>query len=100
MSNTTPLSILVADFGEAFITHGTTSNKAGGTRHYMAPERGSNLLTKKSDLWSCGVIIYQMIHLKLPFRDLNEIYNKELPEFDGTPISNDLKPLLVEYRYF
>ena len=116
MSNTSEpnMSILVADFGEAFLTHGTMSrssnNNANGTLVYMAPERFGRVsddddddeqqhrtAVNKSDLWSCGVIIYQMIHLELPFRDLKEILNKKQLNFDSTlNISNELKPLLIE----
>ena len=92
------MSILVADFGEAFITK-DTSDEIGGTFPYKAPERSSDIITNKSDLWSCGVIIYEMIHLKWPFRDLNEMNSEKyhLLKFDATlNVSNELKPLLIE----
>eukprot|EP01103_Thecamoeba_quadrilineata_P000815 TRINITY_DN10718_c0_g1_i1.p1 TRINITY_DN10718_c0_g1~~TRINITY_DN10718_c0_g1_i1.p1 ORF type:complete len:511 (-),score=94.64 TRINITY_DN10718_c0_g1_i1:83-1390(-) len=38
-----------------------------GTEEYMAPEVYSKCYTNKSDLWSMGVIIYQMLIGKLPF---------------------------------
>ena len=97
-------SILVADFGESFIIDGITKTKfASGTEPYMAPERFNSLnVSKKSDLWSCGVIIFEMIHLRRPFKGREEICNDkyELNFEDANNISNELlKPLLIEYRY-
>ena len=91
-------SILVADFGEAFITQEDSTTFAAGTLSYMAPERFSNHPTSKSDLWSCGIIIYEMIHLKVPFANQEEILKKNEIHFRDTEISKQLKPLLVEYE--
>lgn len=90
------MSLLVADFGEAFIVQDSTNN-AGGTFSYMAPERFTlGKITNKSDLWSCGVIIYEMIHLKRPFKDRDEILNKIDLNFNDKKIAKELKPLLEE----
>lgn len=98
MSNEEPMSILVADFGEAFITR-SLPQTAGGTFPYMAPERIElKITTRKSDLWSCGIIIYEMIYLKWPFKDDKEMMRtKKRLEFDTTiNITKVMKPLLVE----
>ena len=92
------MSILVADFGEAILTEYSIRTSVAGTLLYMAPERIKLIpVALKSDLWSCGVIIYEMIHLKLPFNDLKEILEKKEIYFDRTiNIAKDLEPLLVE----
>ena len=93
-------SILVADFGESFITNGTTTRDVGGTTLYMAPERlNPDIRTEsnKSDLWSCGVIMFEMIHLRLPFIvNSGDVRNNKYElNFDDTiNISYELKPLL------
>ena len=89
-------SILVADFGEAIITNGSFRN-AGGTIVYMAPERlESHDPSSKSDLWSCGVIIYEMIHFRVPFLNAKEILEKNEILFNSSKISKLLERLLVE----
>ena len=89
-------SILVADFGEAIITKGSIRT-AGGTIAYMAPERfKSPVPSSKSDLWSCGVIIYEMIHFRVPFLNAKEILEKNEILFNSSKISKLLERLLVE----
>ena len=100
LSNKEPISILVADFGEAFITHSGPIRNKSDCIQYIAPERIDESISKvtdKSDLWSCGVIIYEMIHLELPFKDAKEILEKNYqPEYNDAKLSKDLKPLLAE----
>ena len=99
MSNEEPMSILVADFGEAFITNSSNS-KGGGTILYMAPDRLNGSFSKvrnKSDLWSCGVIIYEMAYLELPFADLTSVLEENKLYYDDkTNLTQELKPLLEE----
>lgn len=80
--------VLILDWGLANILHGpaesepneieedTTSlhgltrfGKVVGTIAYMSPERGRGLpATLQSDIYALGVILYQMLTLRLPFR--------------------------------
>jgi serine/threonine protein kinase len=40
-----------------------------GSSYFFAPEilSGSKFKGKKSDIWACGVTLYQMIYAKYPF---------------------------------
>ena len=77
-------SILLADFGGAYIERDSTYSCVPATLDYMAPERSrQNVPSSKSDLWSCGVVIFEMIHLRKPFKNLVEILNKQTIDYDN-----------------
>ena len=58
-------SLRLIDFGLA--TFLKEDNKSVGTPFYMSPETIDGNSTFQSDIWSVGVIVYQMITGKLPF---------------------------------
>ena len=58
-------SLKLIDFGLA--TFCKQDNKSVGTPFYMSPETIDGNSTPLSDMWSLGVIVYQMITGKLPF---------------------------------
>ncbi|MEO2091349.1 MAG: serine/threonine-protein kinase, partial [Gemmataceae bacterium] len=65
-------TLKLADFGIAKdedVTALTGANSTIGTAAYMSPEqcRGSKVLTAKSDLYSLGVVLYELITGKKPF---------------------------------
>ena len=65
-------TLKLADFGiakDADVTALTGANSTIGTAAYMSPEqcRGSKELTAKSDLYSLGVVMYELITGKKPF---------------------------------
>ena len=66
------------DFGLA--TFEKHDNKSVGTPCYMSPETIDGNSTPLSDMWSVGVIVYQMITGKLPFESIEKdnqiLYNK------------------------
>jgi DNA helicase-2/ATP-dependent DNA helicase PcrA len=71
--------VKVTDFGLArFIKSGSISASTAGTPVYMAPEAWSGNFNEKSDIWSIGVIFYELLTGTLPFLDdsLNGLKNK------------------------
>lgn len=64
-------TIKVMDFGIARFArdeHKATTDKAIGSVHYISPEQASGEPTdEKSDLYSVGVMMYEMLTGKLPF---------------------------------
>ena len=64
-------SVKVADFGIARVLsagHSTLTQEALGSVHYISPEqaRGS-FIDARSDLYSAGVVLYEMVTGRLPF---------------------------------
>ena len=64
-------SVKVADFGIARVAsggHSTLTQEALGSVHYISPEqaRGSHI-DARSDLYSAGVVLYEMLTGRLPF---------------------------------
>ncbi|MCW5969162.1 MAG: protein kinase [Blastocatellales bacterium] len=58
----------LADFGISRVLKSTSqSNIMAGTPVYMAPEAFDRKRNEQTDLWSAGVMLYQMISGNLPF---------------------------------
>lgn len=64
-------SIKVADFGIARFSQSDTqtmTDKAIGSVHYIAPEQArGDYITDKADIYSLGVVLYEMLTGRLPF---------------------------------
>ena len=65
-------SIKVTDFGIARFArseHKTMTDKAIGSVHYISPEQARGEITdEKADIYSVGVMMYEMLSGKLPFQ--------------------------------
>ncbi len=65
-------TIKVTDFGIARFSRAdsnTTSDKAIGSVHYISPEQARGEITdEKADIYSVGVVMYEMITGQLPFQ--------------------------------
>ncbi|SFD62436.1 serine/threonine protein kinase [Paenibacillus catalpae] len=81
--------VKVTDFGIARAVTSSTITQTGsvvGSVHYFSPEHAKGISTgEKSDLYSLGIVLYQMLTGKLPF-------------FGESPISVALKHLQEEFE--
>ena len=97
---TNDYTIKICDFG--FATNVDLSKTMCGSPIYMAPE----ILNYKkniniSDLWSLGIILYQLIYNKIPYKNcenigdlVNEIKNFKLILYNKNDLSNNIINLL------
>jgi eukaryotic-like serine/threonine-protein kinase len=62
---------ILTDFGLAMITSEATKGEAFGSPHYIAPEQaiGHEGVVPQSDLYSLGVILYEMLTGSVPFNE-------------------------------
>ncbi len=94
--------IKINDFGLAKVKGGLNITQAGtkfGTITYMSPEQAKGEeVDRRTDLWSFGVVLYEMFEGKMPFRgeyDQAIIYSilNEEPKF-GNEIDEGLKNII------
>ncbi len=60
----------LADFGVARLSEGTRITRTGaqvGTPYYMAPEAWAGKSDAQSDIWSLGVVLFEMLTGDVPF---------------------------------
>jgi serine/threonine-protein kinase len=66
-----------ASSGDGLATHTATLTATGalvGTPEYMSPEQAKgDTVDARSDLYACGVILYQMLTGRLPFKSANSM---------------------------
>ncbi len=64
-------NVKITDFGIAMAltaTSHTKTNSVLGTVHYLSPEQArGGMATKKSDIYSLGIVFYELLTGKLPF---------------------------------
>lgn len=70
-------NIKIVDFGIAVALNQSTmtqTNTAIGSVHYMSPEQAKGVLaTKQSDIYSLGIILYELLMGKVPFTGENAV---------------------------
>lgn len=93
--------IKIADFGFVRKHNGRIKEAYNvGTPLYMSPEAmKDNIYTPKNDIWSLGVMSYELLAGKAPWECRNEAELKDKMarnciKFDGLDVSADLKDLL------
>ncbi|XP_061467156.1 mitogen-activated protein kinase kinase kinase 9 isoform X3 [Rhineura floridana] len=65
-------SLKITDFGLAREWHKTTKMSAAGTYAWMAPEViRSSMFSKGSDVWSYGVLLWELLTGEVPFRGID-----------------------------
>uniref|UniRef100_A0A6I8N0B6 Mitogen-activated protein kinase kinase kinase n=3 Tax=Ornithorhynchus anatinus TaxID=9258 RepID=A0A6I8N0B6_ORNAN len=65
-------TLKITDFGLAREWHKTTKMSAAGTYAWMAPEViRSSLFSKGSDVWSYGVLLWELLTGEVPFRGID-----------------------------
>jgi serine/threonine-protein kinase len=74
---TTTSIVKVADFGIARAAKSMTLNAAAGSMgsvHYFSPEQArGGYIDHKSDIYSLGIVMYEMATARLPFEGENEV---------------------------
>lgn len=68
-------TVKVTDFGIAYLSNGSNpSNEAIGSVHYISPEQAKGDYTdNRSDIYSAGVVLYEMLTSRLPFEGDNPV---------------------------
>ena len=93
-------SVKVADFGIARLMtggHSTLTQEALGSVHYISPEqaKGSNI-DARSDLYSAGVVLYEMLTGRLPFEGDTPV-SVAIQHINSIPLSpREIDPSLPE----
>lgn len=75
------IQLKLGDFGNSIILGKEIVDDnylLSGTPHFMAPETLNHIHDTKSDIWSLGIMTYELISGTLPFNDPNNKYNPSL----------------------
>ncbi len=79
-------TVKVTDFGIACLSNGkSSSNEAIGSVHYISPEQAKGDYTdNRSDIYSAGVVLYEMLTGRLPFDGDNPV-SVAIQHFSAVP---------------
>ena len=82
--------IKLGDFGVSRVLGNTLAATRAGTPHYVSPEIvGGELYAEKADVWSLGVVLYEMVMGKMPFRPRGK--GEGLPELLDNIVNMDVR---------
>ena len=92
-------SVKVADFGIACLAdaHQTLAQEALGSVHYISPEQAKgDRLDARSDIYSAGVVLYEMLTGRLPFEG-NSAVSVAIQHLSSVPLSpREINPDIPE----
>ena len=91
-------TVKVTDFGIACLSNGShPSNEAIGSAHYISPEQAKGDYTdNRSDIYSAGVVLYEMLTSRLPFDGDNPV-SIAIQHFSAVPLSpREINPDIPE----
>ena len=92
-------SVKVADFGIACLAdaHQTLAQEALGSVHYISPEQAKGeRLDARSDIYSAGVVLYEMLTGRLPFEGDSAV-SVAIQHLSGVPLNpREIDPEIPE----
>jgi WD40 repeat protein len=84
---------LVIDWGLAIVEGVVTTGVTAGTPAYMAPEQCAGTgVDAQSDVWSLGVMLFELLTSKLPFQAATSSDVLNLVQRSAVPAVSDLEP--------
>ncbi len=91
--------VKVLDFGVAHLAKLRETATIAGTPEYMAPEQARGITgDKRSDIYSLGIILYEILTGELPFADetpdkiFQKVFTQPIPSLCGTFPQLDIPP--------
>ncbi|MGZ3643329.1 MAG: protein kinase domain-containing protein [Ktedonobacteraceae bacterium] len=94
-----PPYVYLADFGLVRYSEQIDREQMGrpipldqipGTPHYMAPEQTRGIITKATDIYALGVLLYQMLVGELPYDDPDDVKVVKMHLYAPVPSPCDL----------
>jgi len=84
----------IADFGiSRIVSSGTLSTKPIGSPAYMSPEAFNGNKSPQTDIWSAGVILYELLTGNQPYEDeVLWLLIKKIQDEEPKPLPDSVKP--------